>query len=71
MTDDRLPFGPAAGYSRGPRRSHSFVVTTAIGEIAPDLPPPPSRVQPLPRPRDDEPKPFTARRAPEWLVAYA
>lgn len=52
---DHLPFGPA----------------TAVGEIAPELSPPPVRVEPLPRPRspEDEPRPFTARAA-EWLVAY-
>lgn len=54
MSDDRLPLNATNGLPR----------------IDTEVPLPPRGVPALPRPRDDEPKPFSARGA-EWLVAYA
>lgn len=54
MTDEHLP----------------LTATNGLPRIPTDVPLPPRGVAPLPRPRDDEPKPFHAAHA-EWLVAYA
>lgn len=49
-----------------------LTATHGLPEISSDVPVPPGDVAPLPRPRDDEPRPFhAARAAPGWLVAYA
>lgn len=48
-----------------------LTATNGLPHIATDVPLAPEGVAPLPRPRDDEPKPFSATRAAEWLVAYA
>lgn len=50
-----------------------LTATNGLPRIQTDVPLPPKEVPALPRPREDEPKPFTARadRAAEWLVAYA
>lgn len=49
-----------------------LTATNGLPRITTDVPLPPGNPMPLPRPRDDEPKPFSAAgRAPEWLVAYA
>ncbi|HUR68789.1 MAG TPA: hypothetical protein VM370_06040 [Candidatus Thermoplasmatota archaeon] len=48
-----------------------FTATNGLPRIQTEVPLPPGDPMPLPRPRDDEPKPFTARAAPAWLAAYA
>jgi hypothetical protein len=49
-----------------------FTATNGLPRVQHDVPLPPGQVAPLPRPRDDETKPFMAdMRATEWLMAYA
>jgi hypothetical protein len=43
--------------------------TQGLPRIEPEIPMRPNAAPAVPRPRDDEPKPFHAAQA--WLVAYA